>query len=46
MKREYEAPEIAVITYEAGDVITTSGETGELPFVPVKPHSISGTIGE
>ena len=35
--KQYETPEIEVILLDQADVITTSGEEGETPVIPI-PH--------
>ena len=37
-KKKYITPEMEVVEFEAEDVITTSDEDDELPFIPNKPQ--------
>lgn len=36
MKEVYETPEMEVVEFDTEDIITTSGEPGETPFVPAE----------
>ena len=34
MKEEYIAPEIEIVEFETEDIMSTSNDTPELPFIP------------